>query len=312
MIKFITEPGITPMSWANFCREKPGYSIAIDGYVAEAPRFNPRGPWANLNHHEGVDRLATRATCAQALLVVRQGLFLTFADDRNNPDATIYRNDCDEDVCLTSFILQNQPLAYSTMNPALNRLVFMEDMLDSTAGNYPFPRDLSTLQELMWVFRPYHAFRASGQLDRRNAGEFDDIITSVGLRIMAYIVGKAEKVELDTSYQKIGGGTGWTLVAETGANARLGVVNDGIGAFVSVRVRTDGRHVYSIGRTSQFVPFPLPKIMGALNRAENNPNDSWGGSNIIMGSPRVAGSMLNPDTVTRIIEQCCRSIRGAV
>lgn len=51
------------------------FSIALDGYVNVGPRFDHEGPRVNFNHHEEVDRLATRATCGQVLMAIRQGLF---------------------------------------------------------------------------------------------------------------------------------------------------------------------------------------------------------------------------------------------
>lgn len=302
MLTLHIKPNTVPMSWQEFIRSAPERSIALDGYVAAGPRFNPRGPWANYNHHEEVSRLETRATCAQVLLAIRQGLFETFRNGKGNADAQIFVNDCDEDVSLSIFILRNHQLALGTMNPALNRLVFMEDMMDSTAGAYPFPRDLETLQALMWVFNPYHRFRVGGGLDKRDPDDFREVIEDIGRRIMADITGHGERLELDTRYDRVGGGCGWTMVREVGSNARLGVYSDGIQAFVAVRERADGKFVYTLGRSSNFIPFPVPKFLKALNAEEGNDGDPWGGSDIIAGSPRSSGSRLTPDEVTRIID----------
>ena len=75
------EPRQEPLTWRRFCQVTQQYSIAQDGDVAAEPLFQPEGPRLNLNHHEKVDRLATRSSCAQALIAIRQGLFLTFRDD---------------------------------------------------------------------------------------------------------------------------------------------------------------------------------------------------------------------------------------
>lgn len=64
-------------------------------------------------------------------------------------------------------------MAIGTMNPLLNKLVFMEDMLDTTAGAYPFPKEMETLHQLMWVFSPYHRFRVNGGLDNRDPLSFE-------------------------------------------------------------------------------------------------------------------------------------------
>ena len=77
------EPKIPPLSWDDFVKTYPENSIALDGFVTGPTHFfkNEKGVWANFNHHEGVDRLSTRATCAQTLLAIRQGLIKSFVGD---------------------------------------------------------------------------------------------------------------------------------------------------------------------------------------------------------------------------------------
>jgi hypothetical protein len=70
-------PKQPPLAWTAFVESTPRCSIALDGYVADGLRFDPTGPRLNLSHHENVSRLETRATCAQALMAVRQGLYRT-------------------------------------------------------------------------------------------------------------------------------------------------------------------------------------------------------------------------------------------
>ena len=72
------EPKQVPMQKEEFCRTKPRNSVALDGYVYGGPWFEHNGPYCSFNHHEEVNRLATRATCGQALMAIRQGFFSTF------------------------------------------------------------------------------------------------------------------------------------------------------------------------------------------------------------------------------------------
>ncbi|MCX6714428.1 MAG: hypothetical protein NTX72_01295 [Candidatus Uhrbacteria bacterium] len=321
MIQLHVEPNTSAMSWEKFRATKPVFSIALDGYVYGGPKFQKRvvlpvsgpvregeaplppmviGPYANFNHHEEVDRLATRATCAQILMAIRQGFFDTF---RNGYKDTIhvYVNDCDQDVCMAVFLLRHGAISGTVVNPILNRLVFMEDMLDTTAGAYPFPMDMEILQELAWTFKPYTDIRLSGGLSRRNANEFESVIELVEKRIEKTINGRGEREELQTDYDVIGGGSGWTMVEEKGAQARTAMFGKGIRAFVSVRERANGNYDYSIGRMSTFVPFDIPGILAVLNEAEGCGEDCWGGADTIGGSPRIAGSRLTPKEVENII-----------
>lgn len=297
------QPGVPPMSWSKFCKISDPCSIAFDGYVSGGPRFDPRGPRMNCNHHEGVDRLATRATCAQILIAIRQGLLKSFITEHGALLINAYFNDCDQDVCTTWFLLKHSHLVTNVMTPALNRLVMMEDMLDSTAGAYPFPVQLPLLQKLAWVFEPYSQLRSSGELDKKDPASYTRVITDVELRIMQHVLGEGDALSLDTRYEVVQSFKHWTMVNEIGAQARTGMFGDGIHSFVSVREQPNKNvWVYTIGRMSPFIPFPIPKIIAALNKAEQCTEDLWGGGDIIGGSPRVSGSRLPPKEFSRIIE----------
>ena len=289
-------------SWDYFRNTYLKYGIALDGFVHEGPAFDPKKVMVNFNHHELVDRLATRATCAQVLLSIRQGMFSRFRD--KGPEANVYVNDCDEDVCTSWFLINNHHLVEGTMNPMINRLVAMEDALDATAGAYPFPADLPALKELAWVFEPYRQFRSNGGLDKRDSLNYASVITDVENRILQHVTGRGKSVDhLDHRYDLIGGGNGWAMVKEIGPYARTAMFADGIKAYVSVRERPDGRYTYTIGKLSPFIPFDLLRITDVLNQSDDvTDNDKWGGGNNIMGSPRSRGSKMKPDDISYVIK----------
>lgn len=290
-----------PLSWKKFCKITPPFSIALDGYVNIGPCFAFEGIKINFNHHENVDRLATRSTCAQVLIAIRQGLFDLFKDE-DGPRAEVYVNDCDEDICLSWFLLKNYLLVENVCPEQITNLVNMEDLMDATAGAYPLPIELITLKELGWIFEPYRKFRINGGLDRKTPKEYYQIINDVDGRIKKYINGTGGTIPLDTSYKIIGGGKNWKMLIEEGAHARTGAYADGIRAYVSVRQVSSARKwVYTIGKMSPYVDFDISKIMRALNQAEGNKKDKWGGANTIGGSPRVSGSALPPGEIEKII-----------
>lgn len=309
-IRLHVEPNIPFLTWEHFKREAPPFSVALDGYVRGAPTIDPKGPWVNFNHHEGVDRLATRSTCAQVLISMRQGLFSTLFQEAGEPHVEVFVNDCDEDVCTAWTLINHQHLVAHSMNPLVNRLVAMEDHLDCTAGAYPFPADLPALRELAWIFEPYRQFRLSGQLDKRDPKAFRSVITDVGLRIIQHVTGHGKEVPIDTRYERIGGGKDWVMVKEIGAQARTGMFAEGVRSFISVRELGEGRWNYVIGKMAPFIRRDLLATSAFLNIAEGakipaaiNHEDRWGGSNIIIGSPRVNGSVLSPDEVATIYEK---------
>lgn len=324
--KLHCEPKQPPMQWETFYTTKPNYSIALDGYVIGKPQFlqyirvkgERRGPFANFNHHEEVERLETRATCAQVLMDMREGLYQAFKKD-GHPCANVYVNDCDEDVCLSVFLLHRPDLVEHIDDgngryEKFLKLIDTEDKLDSTAGSYPFARcNLGPLKELAWIFEPYRQFRISGEIDKnKTPSAYEDIILAVEKRLEQFLIGEGKTIELDLNYERLElivepNITPWVMIKEIGAQAYLGMYNDGHNAFVSVRELPNNRWKYSVGCKSKFIPFNVPEILVALDKAENNPNEHWGGGNTIGGSPRVAGSKLSPQQVKEIINETLRS-----
>lgn len=213
----------------------------------------------------------------------------------------IYVNDCDEDVCTACFLLKYSYMSELVTNPNINRLVNMEDALDTTSGTYPFPKSAKILSEMAWVFEPYRKARKFGLLANKDEELYKSIITDVENRIMQYITGRGQTIELDTRYKVIGGGKGWALVEEIGEYARTGMMSDGINAFVSVKPLKDNKFQYVIGKISPFVSFPVENIFQIFNNKEQCTTDLWGGGDIIGGSPRVSGSNLLPKEIEEII-----------
>jgi len=308
-IKLVMCSQQAPITWEKFLEMEEKYAIALDGYVSGGPRFDSSGPRVNFNHHEEVDRLATRSTCGQVLMAIRQGLFKTFRNEYG-PYATVLVNDCDEDVSVSWYLLKHHAVCEQAMNPLLNRLVMMEDHLDATAGAYPFPADLPVLRELAWVFEPYRQFRLNGQLDKKDPRAYTSVVEDVEGRIGRHIIGQGQEIPLDLRYERIGGGKSWTMVREIGAQARQGMFAAGIQAYVSVRQIGPDNWAYVVGRMSPFIPFDCQRIFDRMNLAEKGdalrgeaPVGSWGGSDIIGGSPRINGSRVNPVVMEMLVHE---------
>lgn len=266
-------------TWSDFKKRKPSHSIGLDGFIDSPTRRDPRGPYANFDHHSSVDRLATRSTSGQIHMEIKLGLFDTFRKN-GAPEAHVYVNDPDEDTCLAWWLLRNNDRVRNFADARIDRLVYCEDRLDSTAGAYPFG-DTSMRRKLAWIFKPYNEARFDGRLAQMQEPGMRDLIESVEARITSYVLDGGDELHLKGHYEKLGGGPGWVLTKETGPASRMAMYNDGITAFAAlVAEKPDGSFLYTIGRRSVWSPFNLQDLYSRLNAAEDdivNGANKWGG-----------------------------------
>ncbi len=297
-------------------------SITLDGFLHEPPfrHFTKSGGYLiNFDHHTGGDRLSMRSTSGQVMMALKLGL----ADCIDN--AQVFVNDCDQDVCLATWLLQHPHRVVRTSEPLLNRLVWAEDTLDATGGSYPFAESSDLRETLHWIFAPYE--NAAAKVSTIDENIMRSIIEAVWKRIDEYLMGLAGKVErpqsefvftpfLSNSTRH--GLDGFLMIDEQqGLLARQTMARAGIRSFVSVKhhnagpLTTNGnRWDYKIGSLAPFSFFPLLAIYDALNKEEAfkymalgqpwSTTQGWGGSDLIGGGPR-NGSLLPPKDVQAIV-----------
>jgi hypothetical protein len=289
------------ITWKEFVETHPIRSIALDGYVKGRPRFNREGTHVNFDHHEHVNRLATRCTASQVSMAIKGGLLGVFTP----ANTTVWVNDCDWDVCLAYWLLRNWTRIVGTQSePLISRIVFNTDMMDTCAGAYPIDPNDRIMEEMAWVFAPYTDARIQGKIAHLNADEMGTIIDAVLERISLYSIGQGRLQKPDTRYKIIGGGNDWKMVEEIGVDARTEMRAKGICAFVSYRGQKNGRYLYSIGNLSPYGGFDLLLLYQRLNQIEALVgNDVWGGSDNCGGSPRERGSALSTKDIAEQIER---------
>ncbi|HET6613202.1 MAG TPA: hypothetical protein VFG83_14495 [Kofleriaceae bacterium] len=287
----------------EFLATHPPYSISLDGYVKGQPFLvsTPQGPYRNFNHHEAVDRSCTCATCEQVRRAVILGLYELYCDE-HGPHATIWVNDCDQDICLATWVLLHPERA---SEPLVRALTNIEDLLDMSAGAFPLPREKNLLGEVRWVFEPYTSNRKN--LSSFTAADMREVIGHVHDRIERFLAGQSESLPLLGSFRELGGGPGWVLVEVDHQHARQKMVEAGVNAAIELFARSGAGYVYSVWRRSEYiVEFPVLDILRALNTAEGlGPEDptGWGGSETVGGSPRGVGSKLRPEEVERVANE---------
>lgn len=298
-------PDVSAWSREEFYSNAPPYSIALDGIVSGSTWRDHKRHYANFNHHEDCDRLATRATCEQIYFSILQGFFNAFKVGKEI-QLNVWVNDCDEDVAMAVYCLRHRKMIGKEENGRLRRLVDTEGRMDCVGGCLHIRKDAPILEEMAWIFEPYRTARLKGRLKSRDPAMFRQVIEDVEERIHANIHGRGERNKLDLRYHKIHSGLGWDMIVEEGGQARLGFVGDGGTAFVSVHKRPNGEVFdYSLGRIGPDIPFDLFELFSLLNSTEGLEGDSdrWGGSDLIGGSPRLRGSLIKPDELARLIDE---------
>jgi hypothetical protein len=294
---------------AAFVAEHPPFSIALDGYVHGEPflELTDRGPFRNFNHHEAVDRSCTIATCEQARRGVLLGLYDLFRVDGRRQSA-LWVNDCDQDVCLATWILQNPDRA---AEPLVRKLTQIEDLLDSSSGTFPLPHERDLMAEVRWVFEPYG--RARPRLVGMSGDDMRQVIADVHLRIDQFVIGRPGRLALEGDYRRLGGDD-WWLVEVDRMHARERMISAGCRAAVEVTARTGDRFSYSVWRRSEYITwFPVRDILDALNAAEKisaEDDHRWGGADNVGGSPRGQGSRLAPSEVEEIVGRVVTAARA--
>ncbi len=300
MITLVVRPG-PALTREQFLATHPPYSVALDGYVFGEPwlALEPDGPYRNFNHHETVDRSCTSATCEQARRAVILGFYDLFRTGGERV-AALHVNDCDQDVCLSTWILMNPDRATEPLVRVVSQIV---DLLDMSAGVFPMPHERDLRGQIRWVFEPYQ--RARPNLAGMTSAVMREVIRDVHHRLDAFAIGRAETAPLPGEYTRIGGGDGWVFAEVSHQTAREKMVASGVRAAVELFGRADERYLYTVWRRSEYVvKFPVREILAALNVAEGYAavdRTGWGGADTVGGSPRARGSALAPAAVEAIV-----------
>lgn len=283
------------LSWETFLKTTPHNSIALDGVVLGGPQYDPLTGHINFDHHDNVMREATMSTAMQVYFALKGGLIQALTT-KGVVDGHIYINDTDQDTSFAVWLLLNYKKFEGVHSiPHINRLLAITDRWDITGGSFPMNLDDQVIRQHNWVFEPYTALRKSGDLAHASSQVLQDNLDAVLGRLNLYLMGQAGEKALDTRHQILYDNPRFKIVDEIGGNeARYTLFSQGMNAFISlVARRPDGRFVYSIGRRSQYIPFPVQQLYDDFNAAEGlTPETGWGGSSIIGGSSRHMGSSL--------------------
>ena len=295
------------MTKEQFLATTPAFSIALDGAVLDGPWFEPEIMHINYDHHDCVIREATMSTAMQVYFAIKGGLMKAFPV---GVQISIHINDTDQDTAFAVWLLLNyEKFEGVQSHPSINRLLALNDRWDITGGAFPMNLRDELVMQHNWVFSPYTTLRKSGGLAQANEAVMRSNLEAVLARLDKFLMGQAEESPLDTRHIILHDSPHYKIVNEIGGNeARYYLFNHGMDAFISfVALRSDGRSVVSIGRRSQYIPFPVEKFYDDYNEVEGfNRQNGWNGSTIVGGSSRMDGTGLSWEQLRDITDMRLR------
>lgn len=308
-VEIIIIPGKVVSPEEFFGSEFPPYSIGIDGFVSGPPCASKNRRRRSFNHHEGVDRIATRSACAQVLAAEKMGLSERFTVNGGRR-MTVWMKGINQDEVLASFILRHPDLID---RPMLKQLVQLEDLLDMSNGLFPIRKRWHLLRRLVWIFEPYTQARADDSIFTMNAEGQMALLEEMHDRIHKTLFGRGEEKEPDTRCDIITQYDGWAHVREIGQHARYSMAHKGIKAFVSIRDATDGKKHVVIGRLSPDIWWfdyeCMAPIFNKLDGCAVASGQYWSGADNALCSPRKDGTKQSDEKILSTVERIARICR---
>lgn len=269
--------------------ELPPYSIAVDGAVS-GPAIDTEHNRYSFDHHAGCLRFCTQASCSQAQTAILLGL---------NPEKyTLYLNDCDIDVALTVWILQNFE---RVKEPLVIKLVNAVGIADSHAGAICLNGMTKTVE---WV----SAVEVDFKRDKSNYESICNsnlkyILEATLRRIDQYVDGEASieisKMEIHTDYKILRNENGYIVVQSDNSHIYSTLYASGFDRIVLIRPLENGSLAVSIAKRSDFVDnFNLIVMYEKLNEVE----PGWNGGSSIGGAPRGSDGTRSKLPLEKILE----------
>lgn len=299
---------------AQAARKSGERTIFLDGAAAGEPFMDHERQVYNLDHHEGVERSITLATCEQALIMVRKGLNL------KEKNWVIHSNEPDLDTIFAIWLLLNhmhispeRSHVFSEIVP----LVRLEGIIDSLGLEHTdllaFPAELyeKTRRKLERLREDELLLKKEGRWNDVDATAYtcsmlkklDNIIFRVSdFRDFKGVVeiARAEITRFDTAV---------IYHCDMGIYELEEYLTRLYGKKPTFIFLQRDRRNYTVRKGDMFSPLKTERIYEILNAFDpavsgHDPENRWGGSTDIGGSPRATGTAL---PASRIMELCSRA-----
>lgn len=294
-------------------RKAADRTIFLDGAASGEPFMDPEHHVYNMDHHEGCVRSFTLATCEQAAVLVMKGL------DLSEKTWQIKANDPDLDTVLAIWVLLNHNRFLDEDRAIVKRimpLLRLEGLIDAqglelqSLSGFPDSLQDENLRKIDYLRREENRLKKEGSWETINhasytldlLGKIDELVYHPstfqdfkGLEELA-----REEVEGLTSIVVYRTELGVYEVEELLKRLyrnRPGIV---------IVERNQGN--YTIRKTDLFLPVELDHLYRRLNRMDpmvrgKDPDNRWGGSGDIGGSPRKTGTGLDPESIVTICRE---------
>jgi hypothetical protein len=296
-------------------RKYPTGTIFLDGAAQGEPFLDHERQVYNLDHHEGCIRAFTLSACEQAMVMLLKGL------DLKNRKWTIYANSPDLDTILAIWVLLNHIRINEneTIRKAIIPVLRMEGTIDSLGLEFKdlcgFPPDLylKTMKDIDDLRFNESTIKKEGRWEEIDFLEYTaDTLRKIDQ--MIYQPGDFETfkgVEELASVKITDNRIGIVCRADIGIYEAEQYLAKLYGNRLGLVALQKEPHTYSLRQIDLFLPGDLTKVYERLNFLDpavdgRRPDNRWGGSADIGGSPRITGTKLTP---LEIANACRKAFR---
>lgn len=272
--------------------ELPNYSIAIDGSV-EGPIIDNMNHKYSFDHHGNCVRHSTSSSCVQVL----DALLLDF----NPSKYTLYINDIDGDTVIATSLLLKPELVKNYYVQEITRTI---GILDSHGPSYPLNK---REEEICDIFMSNVVNKVYDLKRDKKYGDYDlESLLFECIDNFHLMIDNKFKASIDkdiTPKYTIAPKTNkdWVMVETNDRNIFSYLYKDYSKAVIWQK-QNDESYSYTIAKKSEFVDFPVQKIIQELNNIESG----WGGGSTIGGAPRNldgSRSKISPNQIIEIINK---------
>jgi hypothetical protein len=292
----------------------PERTIFLDGVYAGPPLLDNTRKHYSLDHHAGVIRAFTVATCEQAAVLISSGLPI------DTGSWQIYVNEPDLDAALASWVLLNhdrlladgQRLLWDVMPIIRVEGVIDTHGLDMGVVSGVRPRVYAAHKERLDELRARELeLKQSGRWERIDPRSYTaELLDLLDRRLMQQDAIPPPPASEPSSLRRVEWPARRLAVLFKGERPIYELERDLKGVYgreLALIVLDRGAGRMTLLQVDPFLPKCLNDLYPLLNQRDGKANESsgnvWGGSADIGGSPRASGTSLSGDEVLQLAAQ---------